>query len=67
MKGKFNAILSEAQTVLKIFPTRKECAEYFLTQKYPHVMFRLLDHKDPVEVIWKMVKPAYSKPFKIET
>jgi RNA ligase len=67
LEGKFNAILDEAQAAFKIFPTRKECAEYFLTQKYPHVMFRLLDHKDPAEIIWKMVKPAYSKPFKIET
>ena len=43
-----------------------EAAAYFLTQKYPHVMFRLLDEKDPSELIWKMIKPEHSKPFKLE-
>jgi hypothetical protein len=44
----------------------KETAAYFLTQKYPHVMFKLLDEKDPSELIWKMIKPEHSKPFKLE-
>ncbi|MFM7190474.1 MAG: hypothetical protein ACKOX2_06615, partial [Microcystaceae cyanobacterium] len=67
LEEQFNDILGEAQQALQPFPTRKESAAYFLTQKYPHVMFRLLDGKDPGEVIWKMIKPPYSKPFKIET
>ena len=67
LEEQFNDILREAQQALQPFPTRKESAAYFLTQKYPHVMFRLLDGKAPGEVIWKMIKPPYSKPFKIET
>jgi RNA ligase len=67
LETQFNAILEEAKLAFKTFPTRKETAAYFLTQKYPHVMFRLLDNKDPSELIWKMIKPVYSKPFKIET
>ncbi len=67
LETQFNVILEEAKLAFKTFPTRKETAAYFLTQKYPHVMFRLLDNKDTSELIWKMIKPVYSKPFKIET
>ena len=62
----FDAILLEAKSAFKTFETRKETAAYFLTQKYPHVMFKLLDEKDPSELIWKMIKPKHSKPFKLE-
>ncbi len=37
---------------------------YFQTQKYPTVLFQMLDGKTPDKVIWKMIKPAFSKPFK---
>ncbi len=62
----FDTILLEAKSNFKTFDTRKENAAYFLTQKYPHIMFKLLDKKDPSELIWKMIKPEYSKPFKLE-
>ena len=66
LTNQFDEILSEAKSAYKTFDTRKETAAYFLTQKYPHVMFRLLDEKDPSDLIWKMIKPEYSKPFKTE-
>jgi len=43
--------------------SRKEYAEYFNTQKYPQVLFKMLDGKEYNSVIWKLIKPKFSKPF----
>ncbi|MEB3309672.1 MAG: RNA ligase [Snowella sp.] len=64
--AQFDEILLEAKSNFKTFDSRKEAASYFFTQKYPHIMFRLLDGKDPSDLIWKMIKPQHSKPFKVE-
>lgn len=54
-KIKYDEILNEAKSVFKEFPTRKETALYFLQQKYPQVLFSILDKKDPSEIIWKLI------------
>lgn len=66
LSAQFEEILGEAKSNFKTFDSRKEAASYFFTQKYPHIMFRLLDGKDPSDLIWKMIKPQHSKPFKVE-
>ncbi len=66
LSAQFDEILGEAKLAFKTFDSRKEAANYFFTQKYPHIMFRLLDGKDPSDLIWKMIKPQHSKPFKVE-
>jgi RNA ligase len=63
---KYNEIYNESKSVFKEFETRKETALYFQKQNYPHVLFRMLDGKTPEKVIWKMLRPVYSKPFKID-
>ncbi|MFI5139348.1 MAG: T4 RnlA family RNA ligase [Sphingobacteriales bacterium] len=45
---------------------RKEIALYFQTQKYPAVLFAMLDGKPYDKIIWKMLRPQYAKPYKIE-
>ncbi len=66
LRGKFNDILNECKSVFKDFGNRKENAIYYQTQKHPSVLFAMLDGKNPDKIIWKMVRPKYSKPFKTE-
>lgn len=43
---------------------RKEFALWAQTQKYPTLLFNILDEKKLAPAIWKMIKPKYEKPFK---
>ncbi len=60
----YSAIEAECQRVFKVFPLRKEAAEYYQKQKYPGILFAMLDKKDYSQIIWKMLKPKFSKAFK---
>lgn len=44
-------------------PDRKSWAEYFLKFKTPSILFCMLDNKSYDDIIWKMVKPKFEKPF----
>lgn len=66
LQDKYNEILNEAKSNFKELESRKETAFYFQTQKYPSVMFALLDGKSPDKLIWRMIRPKFSKAFKIE-
>ena len=66
LTGKFDEILSECKSVFKEFETRKETALYFQTQKYPSVLFAMLDGKTPNMIIWKMIRPKFQKAFKVD-
>ena len=66
LNAHYEIILTESQTVFKRLETRKDTALYFQTQKYPAVLFAMLDGKPVAKIIWKMLRPIYSKPFKIE-
>ncbi len=48
------------------FDTRKEQAEFILRYKNTGVIFQMLDGKDYSQAIWKIIKPRYEVPFKIE-
>ena len=66
LTAQYDAILTESQNSFKQLSTRKETALYFQTQKYPSVLFAMLDGKPFDKIIWKMIRPRYTKPFKIE-
>jgi RNA ligase len=66
LTDEFDAIINESKNSFKILDNRKETAIYFLTQKYPKVLFAMLDGKKIDGIVWKMVKPNFSKPFKID-
>jgi T4 RnlA family RNA ligase len=66
LKAQYDAILTDSQNSFKQLETRKETALYIQTQKYPAVLFAMLDGKPVDKIIWKMLRPAYAKPFKIE-
>lgn len=49
----------------KDLPDRRAQAEYIKANAlYPGVAFALLSDKHPTPMIWKLVKPTYSQPFK---
>jgi len=43
---------------------RKSFAEIALKYKYPKLLFLMYDDKDYKKVIWDLIYPEYSKPFK---
>lgn len=53
----FNVILRSAGA-----KERKEFAERAKAHKYSSILFNMLDEKDYKSIIWKAIKPAYSKP-----
>jgi T4 RnlA family RNA ligase len=66
LENEYKKIENEAKSVFKVFDTKKETALYFMTQKYPSVLFGMLDGKDYSQTIWKMIRPKFSKPFRDE-
>lgn len=65
LESKFKEIKLEAMSNMKDLGDRKENALYYQTQKYPSLMFNLLDGKSIDESIWKLVKPKVTKVFKM--
>ncbi len=60
----FSDIEAIAQNEFKIIgEERKETALYFQTCRYPAILFKMLDGKPYDDVIWKMIKPTFEKPF----
>lgn len=66
LTGQYAEIEKLCKSVFKDFGGRKETALYFQQQKYPSVLFSMLDGKPYEKVIWKIIRPKFSKPFKTE-
>ncbi len=64
LETKYHAIEAECQRAYQDFADRKQSAMYFQTQKYPGVLFLMLDKRDYSQVIWKLIKPGYQRPFR---
>jgi len=62
----YDAVERDCKAVFKELETRKDTALYFQTQKHPHVLFAMLDKKDHAPIIWKMVRPVWTQPFKTD-
>lgn len=45
---------------------RKATALAFQKCQYPGVMFKMLDGRDPSELIWKLIRPEHERPFRIQ-
>ncbi len=63
MLGQFKEIEEQAKKDFKVLGSRKETAIYFKTCPYPSVLFAMLDGKSYDEIIWRMLRPAFEKPF----
>lgn len=64
LETKYREIESECQNAFKDFGDRKQSAMYFQTQKYPGILFLMLDRRDYSQVIWKLIKPGHQRPFR---
>ena len=64
LEAQYQAIETECKHVFKMFDTRKEAALYFKEQRYPNVLFSMLDHKDYSEQIWKLIRPTFERPYR---
>ena len=46
------------------YTSRKDFAAYAKQTAYPGILFRMLDGKDIMGTIWKLVEPAWATPFR---
>ena len=73
LRERFQDIIEESEE--KIYSIKKKLgdserrtyAEEIKKEKNPGVLFNLLDGRSPDQIIWKLVRPKWSKPFKEET
>lgn len=56
IESRFQEILLECLHVFKRLDSRKSTAAYFLTQRYPHILFSMLDNQNFDDMIWKIVR-----------
>lgn len=59
----FAEIETQCKQNFKVLEDRKTTALYFQTCQYPSVLFKMLDEQPYDQVIWKIIKPDYQKPF----
>ncbi|WP_295619012.1 RNA ligase [Chamaesiphon sp. GL140_3_metabinner_50] len=64
LETKYREIEAECQQAFKDLGDRRQTALYFQTQKYPGVLFLMLDGREYAQVIWKLIKPGYERPFR---
>lgn len=51
---------------VRTLPTRKQQAEIVMTCRYPAVVFKLLNGKPHAAAIWKLLRPAAERPFRVD-
>lgn len=69
LQSEFDDLFQWAQDIFdtaSASQSRKEYALWATSQKYPSLLFGLLDKRDISPLIWKIIKPSYSRPFKKE-
>ncbi len=62
--AQYQAIETECKAVFRVLDSRKETAMYFQTQRYPAILFLMLDNRPYSATIWKLLRPVYERPFK---
>jgi|688.fasta_scaffold42874_9 RNA ligase len=71
LKSQYATLENEYKLIYSaVFQTskdRKEFAETAKKFKHPGLLFSMADGKDYSEAIWKMLRPAWSKPFKADS
>lgn len=63
LKARYLAIENQCKSDFKVLETRKETAAYFFTCAYPSVLFKMLDGQSYKDVIWRLLRPKFQKPF----
>lgn len=70
LQGKYNEI--ERESLLEFvriyhingITERSDFAKHAISSKYRSILFKIYDKRAYAEIIWKMIRPVYSKPFK---
>ncbi|MBE8726803.1 T4 RnlA family RNA ligase [Flavobacterium hungaricum] len=63
LENKYQTIENQCKMDFKVLESRKETAFYFLECQYPKVLFAMLDQRDYSDIIWKIIRPVFEKPF----
>lgn len=63
LENQYSVIENQCKNNFKILESRKETALYFQTCQYSGVLFAMLDNREYSEIIWKMIRPTFEKPF----
>lgn len=68
LKSAFIALEIECASLMSdvSFPDRKTAAAYITKQKYPSILFAMLDGKPYADAIWKLIKPTASRAFRCD-
>jgi RNA ligase len=70
LEGEFNKLNEEYKWIYKTILRVKNCcdrkmfAQYALRYKHSSILFSMFDSKNYKSIIWKLIYPDYSKPFK---
>lgn len=69
LENQFNEIKLKVEKEFRILVNKKEYAEKIKDNPIKHLLFKRLDSysQEMDEIIWDMIYPEYSKPFKIKT
>lgn len=59
----FDSIENECKKNFKTFDTDKETALYFMSCNHPNVLFSMWKYRNYKPLIWKLIRPTFSKPF----
>ena len=65
----FTTIETQCRVVVDLvehLPTRKEQAMIVTKEKYPGIVFAMLDKKNYPEMIWKLLYPEAARPFAVD-
>jgi T4 RnlA family RNA ligase len=60
----FQEIENQCKKDFKVLETQKETALYYMTCKYPSILFSMMNNKNYKPDIWKRIRPEFEKPFK---
>lgn len=63
LENQYAVIENQCKKDFKVFETVKETALYFQTRKYRGVLYAMLNNRDYSEIIWRMIRPTFEKPF----
>jgi RNA ligase len=66
LETNYAQIEDECRNAFKDFGDRKSNALYYQTQRYPSVLFNMLDGKAYDYIIWKHIRPKFQKAFKTD-
>jgi RNA ligase len=66
LEANYAQIEAECQACFRDLGDRKANALYYQTQRYPSVLFNMLDNKPYNQIIYKHIRPTFQKAFKVD-